>query len=186
MSDWLRVYGGMIALPPTHGPQGPLAPPYADVYVSNRWRIRQDDDNLRLTVSAIVGNHGNIPTTRQVKVIVGMSLWTFAGAFRFSTERVYMIAPGLRPGEEVYTDPPLGMRLHYASEGLQYIFEARALSAMVDLDVTNNSAVWYPPFRAYLESESSATFTLSADDIMETPGEGTPTRRRDSTRTRRA
>jgi hypothetical protein len=170
MTDWLRSSALMIPTPPTHGPQGPLAPPYADLYASEWYRIRQDDEAGLLYVSGIIGNHGNISARRSVTVAVGITTYYF-GAFRRTDERRTQVGKGLRPGDEEFTEPTVSP-LRFRADGYEYNFEVKVdiFHVLADLTRANNSSKYegywaYPMDQA---NEDSGSFTLTAEDAQAT------------------
>lgn len=170
MTDWRGSSAVMIPRPPTHGPQGPLAPPYADLYASEWYRIRQDDAAGTLSVSGIIGNHGNISPGRSVTVAVGITTYYF-GAFRRTDERRTQVGEGLRPGDEVFTEPTVAP-LVFRSDGYEYTFEVKVdiFHVLADLTRANNSSI-YPGYWAYPMDQAnvdSGSFTLTADDAQAT------------------
>ena len=172
MTDQLTYSALMLPRPRTHGPQGPLAPPYADLYASEWYRIRQDEETGILSVSGIVGNHGNISPRRSVTVAVGITTY-YRGAFRRTDERWTQIGEGLRPGDETYTEPTEAP-LVFHTDGYEYDFEVKVdiFHVLGDLTRANNSSKWesywaYPVGQADTESNS---FTLTAEDAEATQG----------------
>ena len=159
--------------PPTHdpdSPSAPLAPPYADLYAHPSFRIRSDHEQKRLYVSGFVGNAGNAPPQRAVKVAVGITV-RIAGVL-ISTEKVVTMGQGLRPGDLEPTLPQASAPLAYFNEdnGAKYTFEILVdfHHDVIDLSRANNyySYTWWAIDPKELVGDEPRTFG-NAEEFVE-------------------
>ena len=161
--------GGLLPGPPLYNhPPWQLAPRGTpDLAAYAGFRVSHSDDGRWFHASGIVENRGTATPTQSVEVAVGVSLY-YHEAFRGSYELRQRLGAGLRPGDQVVTEPATAP-LRFRADGYTYILEIH-IDIFRELDevTTVNNVFWmrwweYDRASARLKEGESKTLEVGAD-----------------------